>query len=99
MYRKRLARLTSNHSDIQAHFIAQFDRINFKPILLRPGRAPGVNKILPDLSLRKFKTAIPPPLYLGAEAPCLYNTALGQIHYFHIAMPRLRRDKILRNHR
>lgn len=75
MYRKRLARLTSNHSDIRAHFIARFDRINFKPILLRPGLAPGVNKILPDLSLRKFKTA--PPLYLGAEAPYLYNVALG----------------------
>ena len=57
MYRKRLARLTSNHSDIRAHFVVRFDRINFKPILLRLGRAPGVNKILPDLSLRKFKTA------------------------------------------
>ena len=72
MYRKRLVRLTSNHSDIRAHLIARFDRINFKPILLRPGRAPGVNKILPDLSLRKFKTA---PRSIWAQRRLIYTTS------------------------
>jgi len=33
MHHKILTRLISNHSDIQAHFIARFDYVNFKLLL------------------------------------------------------------------
>jgi len=68
----------SNCSYLPKPKTALCENINFKQFqtaLIFPNRAPGVNKILPDLSLRKFKTA--PLLYLGAEAPYLYNVALG----------------------
>ena len=104
MHHKILTRLISNHSDIQAHFIARFDYVNFKLLLsAQIERLVQIKfrRIYRSLRYTNLKAVPTPCLYLGAEAPYLYNVALGfgQIHYFHIAMPRLRHDKILRNHR
>lgn len=81
MYRKRLARLTSNHSDIQAHFIAQFDCANFK--LLLSARTERLVQIKlchiyrSSLRYANLKAVPTPCLYLGAEVLCLYSAALG----------------------
>ena len=80
MYRKRLARLTSNHSDIQAHFIAQFDCANFKLLLsVQTERLVQIKfrHIYRSLRYANLKAVPTPCLYLGAEVLCLYSAALG----------------------